>query len=72
MSLNHPFLLDPASPPFLHKAIGSAVLAQSRVVPTPVDWEHHRLLIKRLSVDKNKKLEEVVEILAAQHGHVAT
>jgi hypothetical protein len=36
------------------------------------EWSHFRPLMKRLYVDENKNLKEVMAIFARDHGHTAT
>ncbi len=46
--------------------------ATGRKWPLPEDWERHSGLIKRLYVDEDKTLNEVMAIMEEYHGHRAT
>ena len=64
--------IPPFAPPYASASTADLMLvAPSKVTPTAVDWERHRLVIKRLYVDEGMKLKEVVAIMASQHGHNA-
>jgi hypothetical protein len=64
---------SPFAPPYASaSSAGQLVVASSRFTPTAADWERHRPIIKHLYVNEKKKLKEVVDIMASQHGHHAT
>ncbi|KAH8773162.1 hypothetical protein F5882DRAFT_172437 [Hyaloscypha sp. PMI_1271] len=65
--------IPPFAPPYASAStVDLMLVAPSKVTPTAVDWERHRLVIKRLYVDEGMKLKEVVAIMASQHGHNAS
>jgi hypothetical protein len=39
---------------------------------TPSDWDHQKDTIRRLYLDENKKLDEVMSIMSHSHGFNAT
>lgn len=48
------------------------LLDDSRTIPTSKSWERLRPKIRRLYVDENRKLKEVMAILASQDNHQGT
>lgn len=40
--------------------------------PSRYDWSRYMLIIKRLYIDEDKPLKEVMEIMEQQHNFVAT
>ena len=48
------------------------VLATNGNSPTAEDWTRHRPLIKRLYVDEDRTLKDVMAIMARDYGHKAT
>jgi hypothetical protein len=49
-------------------------MSVSRTVggPSPADWKRARPLIKRLYLEEDRSLREVMTIMANEHGHKAT
>jgi uncharacterized membrane-anchored protein len=62
--MSYPFVLDHTAVVMLHETIPPKG-------PTREDWDRHQELITWLWSVENKKLSEVVAIMA-QHGHVAS
>ena len=50
----------------------AVVAASSNLYPSQSDWNRLRPHIKRLYVDEDKTLEEVMIIMARDHGHRGT
>jgi hypothetical protein len=46
-------------------------LVAIRKGPSQEDWSRHELTIKRLYLDEDKPLKDVISIMEREHGHKA-
>ena len=59
-------------PTSVDSLLASETLASARGWPTEVDWALHRSTIKRLYLEENKTLKELMEIMEREHALKAT
>jgi hypothetical protein len=59
-------------PVSVNPLLASETLASAKGWPTEDDWVLHRSTIKRLYLEENKKLKELMEIMKRQHALKAT
>jgi hypothetical protein len=59
-------------PVFVDSFLASETLANAQGWPTEDDWALHRSTIKRLYLEENKTLKELMEIMKREHALKAT
>jgi hypothetical protein len=63
---------NPTQPASVDSLIASEALASAQGWPTEDDWALHRSTIKRLYLEENKTLKELMEIMKREHALKAT